>query len=391
MTENPLSMPSRDRRAGSVLVAFLSMVIVAMALAGATSLLVADSVRSVNRSKNLLRARVLAGSGAQIGNALLRSTGPDAEPRHFTETIGEHDVDVAIDLVEDRVYDVTGSAIVAGEEATTRLRVIFDPPEVVGLLAGMQISVAEGVEVEGNFRVAVLGESKLNGFDHDASGSRAADQSYAVYGLGINPLPGGKTVEPKFDERSHIEGWPESTSEGLRSQEAFLRDVRDFVRENADLALEVNRKLTLGTADGDSFGSSDDPKLVYMELGVDEQVVMQEDFSGTGILVLGVGAAEKRTLFTMRDRARWNGLVLVDFRGTAEIQGGSLLQMTEDASIIGGLATFFTGNGISIHGSGRVIRTQDYSQILFSTEILSPLLTLGRPEKPVNVTTYHVP
>ena len=101
----------------------------------------------------------------------------------------------------------------------------------------------------------------------------------------------------------------------------------------------------------------------------EQEVLTLTDDPAHGPVTRDLG--DEWTALRLMDSASWNGLVLIQFRDEAEIEGGSLIRLTGSSRIIGGLALHFRGDEIEIEDNGKILTTEDTSSILYSSELLN--------------------
>ena len=383
------SIESRD--AGTAILILLAPAVVLFALVASLTTMSTTGLRATTESRQRMRAFYLADSGAQIGNAVLRSRGPSADTFSFVEAIDDGQATVNIEKVGYGRYLIRSHSEYLRADETVELQVVF-VTEGFELQGALQVTVENGVEVAGRIRTLMSGKTLLSGDDHTATGALAADQSEAVAGLAANPLPGDDvdfSVETNHDAR--IQGSPEPVDNDAPSQTAILQDLRNYAKESADVFITGSGRL--GTDATGSFGTAGSPKLVHVALDPENKLRLDGDFSGYGTLIVEVDNAKRGSVLEFGDNASWTGVVLVYFRDEAEVAGGELITLSHQSKIIGGLAVHFSGEEVEISGSGKLVHMTGDAQILYSTNVIGSAPgtdQITSIEHSVNVTSYRL-
>ena len=114
-----------QRENGSSLLVVLVALSFILALAGAVSLVTANDLKASSRSTHMMEAFYAADAAAQVGNALVRSTGIGMVATSFQETLGDDHL-VQVDVTEegDGLYKVVSTSDVNGEVSTVELWVL---------------------------------------------------------------------------------------------------------------------------------------------------------------------------------------------------------------------------------------------------------------------------
>jgi hypothetical protein len=149
--------------------------------------------------------------------------------------------------------------------------------------------------------------------------------------------------------------------------------------------------MIVSTPDTGQFGTATTPKLVYVSLGPEGSVSMSGSFAGHGTLVIDSTRNNLTPALDLAGMASWNGLILINFAGEAEVAGGSLVRMAINSKVVGGLSMMFNAEAIELKSGGRLIQTSESAAILYSSELISFAPgTGGSVTSSVDVVSYVV-
>ena len=358
--------PRRD--VGFALLAFLGLITVVAAATAAVGMLCVVESRAASEGDRRMRSFYLADTGAQIANALLTDSGGSLGSSNFQESLAGGSVDV--DIVQNGMaYQVTSTGNYDGELQTVVMQVQFTA--AFDMEGAIQVNFGEGIEVTaGAIPFSLSAASELSGMDHDADGNLLADQSNATYGLAMAPIPGALDVDVFVDiaNGAELEGSPEATTSEAEGDVAVFNQLIVHARNNADI--QVTGTSSWRNPDNGSYGTAADPQLVFVDLADGETLRMYQNFVGHGTLVISVGETTTAPALLMEDSTEWHGLVVIEFRGQAEVPGGGLVEMQNFAQIIGGLSVNFSGENTTFAGTGDVVDlSSGFPHILYSSEL----------------------
>lgn len=374
------------REAGVVLPLLLLITIALFAAAGGVTMLTNAGLRASGSSNEQMQAFYAADSGFQLGSYMVRASGGTVPDTSFEESIGSSSATVSLAEQSPGIYEIRSTGT-SGEGTITAVGYIEVHVDTFKLAAATEMVFGNGVELEGaGVPVRLDGTSSISGVDHSPAGVPLADQSKAVYGLGMNTVPGNRNFS--LSGTGTVAGTPAARTNALENHGAQLQAIRDYAKKNADIT--INGSRTLGAAATGTYGTAAAPKVVYVNLGEEGTLTLQQTFTGYGTLVINVSEAEESVVLRMRDAAAWNGLVLVRLGGEAEIEGGSLIHMTQSAKIVGGLAMYFTGEEIEVEDGGRVLRLADSAKILTSSQLLASTPGLSGANATVELLAYWI-
>ncbi len=356
------------RNRGAVFVSALLVLVFVAVLAAGLSQVSVVNLRASTESNDRMRVFYLADSGAHIGHFQVEAAAGTIADTSFTETIGGETVNVTITNVGAGLLEVSSTATLGGDPVNVKMAI-----EVISSFAmkgGVETHFDSGVELEGSaIPVTIGGTATISGLDHDDTGALKADQTAATMGLAMNIVPGGKDWSVTQDVGATLEGVPTPTTNSAETQSAIMTALRDYVKGNADI--KISGSKTLGDAHTGSYGTALDPKLVYVKLGEEETLTMQQGFTGYGTLVINIKDAEFNPALNMLNTSKWYGPILIVFRNEAEVDGGTLINLQDDASIVGGLMLHFTGEEIELDGGGEVLSATGNSSILYSSDLVN--------------------
>ena len=346
-----MTMVFRGEQTGSAMVVVMILMIFLFALAAAMTMTSMVGIKATLESDRGMRAFYLADSGAQVGIAMVRAAGGTADDSSFIENISGGNVSVLITKQSPALYQVRSDSNYAGYLSAVEVYVRFSGS--FKLPGGYTVMFSRGVALRANsVATSILGNSTISGMDHDPDGSLLADQTEAVAGLAMNTVPGKR----KFSVDGSgplIEGSPDAINNKAADISSVLKSVRDYAKDYADVKLTGSRFL--GSADTGDYGTSTHPKLVYTRLEDNGTLALGEDFQGYGTLVIETNNATTASVLEMRDFASWQGLVVIYLSGAAEVSGGTLVRMSDDSKIIGGLSMFLNTQSTDIKGLGNSI------------------------------------
>ncbi len=362
--------PERGAEDGSVLVYFLCVMLPLLAFAAGACLLSMVSQRAAGASADWARAFYLADSGAQIGNFLLRASNGTMAATSREESLGGGTTNIEIDTVSPSLYSVRSTGSISGASETVEMHVEF--VSSFDMDGAIQINFDEQVEVSApEILLELRSSAAILGTDHDAAGAVSADQSDASYGIAMSPVPGNVGIEVRLDIAggAEVEGTPAQSTSSAPGQSEVFNALMDYARTNADVS--ISGGMTVTNADNGSYGTAAAPVLVYVDLEDNHTFLMRQNFVGYGTLVIEVGDVTEVPALYMEASTAWYGLVVVNFRGQAEIPGGALIEMENDALILGGLAMNFSGEDAHVTGDGLVFTAESGNpSVLYSSTIL---------------------
>ena len=358
-----------QRENGSSLLVVLVALSFILALAGAVSLVAANDLKASTRSTDMMEAFYAADAAAQVGNALVRSTGIAMQAISFQETLGDDHL-VQVDVTEEDVglYKVISTSDVNGEVSTVELWVNFDQEDFdVAPNGGFETNIGDNVNLNGDIRVDLKSNSIVSGFDHDANGNELADQTNGVPGLVMQATAGDRDFNLSTFSNAEAVGTPQATANDAEAQGDLMNTLRDIAQTTADVF--VTGTTLLEDAANGSYGTAADPVLVYVSLGQNEELRLDSNFEGFGFLVIDAG---KNAEFEMNSNAQWNGMVLVRSHGDPSTGNGPLVKLDDNAKIIGSLQLMLDINGT--HASGhKVLELDDNAEILFSSSLIDEI------------------
>ncbi len=350
----------------------LIMVVVALtfilALAGAVSLVTASGLKASSRSSDRMKAFYAADAGAQVGNALVRSTGLAMEATSFQEAISGHAAQVEVTEEDTGLYRVTSTSDINGEVSTVELWVRFEEDDLdVSPQGGFEVNFGDGVNLNGDLRVELDSNARISGFDHDSSGDELDDQTHGVPGLAMPVTPGDRDWRIRTQSNSEIVGTPEATVNNAEDQAEFMSTLRDIAQASADVFV-TGSTLLEDDANG-NYGTAADPVLVYASLGQNDELRLDSNFEGYGLLVVDVG---KNASFEMNGNAQWNGMVLVRTHGDPSSGNGPIIAMDSNSKVIGCVQLMMDINGTHANGH-KVMTLNSNAQILFSSSVIDAI------------------
>ena len=360
------------------------------AVAAALTMLTTANLKASTESKRVMNAFYLADSGAQIGNSLVRSAGGTLASTSFTEALAGGTVTVQITDLGGGLYQIQSAASYRGEQSTVEMQVSFDSSGF-SLASGVQLSVDPGVEVEDGLPVALNGLSKISGLDHAADGTPLADQSGAVLGLGVNTLPENAGFQTTVAAGAVLEGAPSGTTTSAPNETNVLRALEKYTKDNADVF--VSGTTALGSAATGLYGTAATPALVYVDLGTNQMLTMNETFSGYGTMLIKTSRNDNTSALTMAASARWHGLIAISVRGELEVDGGSLVRLQNDARIVGGMTLLVRSGGeIEFEGTGKLLEVSENASVLYSSALVSATPGISTTTSSnVKTVSYRVP
>ncbi len=347
---------------GVVLPALLGLVLIILALAGASTLLCTVQLRSSSTSDRMMRAFYVADSGAQVARYELARDGGPLTETSFSEDVAGGSFIATITPDGSGLYSISSVGTYEGEEETVRVQVRFGGFTLNG---AVDLAFDDSVELDTDGAAISLREtSVVSGQNHDSSGVPLADQSGAVYGIAMNEVPGGVDLDISTDAGATLAGSPDPTTNEAESHGDAFQALRDHARNNADISISGNR--TLGTAQTGSYGTAAAPKLVYVRLYDDDTLTLNGSFVGYGTLVVDMRDADETTVLRLSNGAVWNGLVLVQLRGYADIDSASVVRMENSSRIVGGLGVHFRATDVEIEDGGRILKTSGTAAVRYA-------------------------
>ena len=264
------------RESGSSMLMLVLPLTFLLALAGAMTTLTSIGLQTTTRSSNRLVSYYAADAGAQIGNALVRSTGLSMQSTSFETMIDDHPVIVGVEFVSTGVYKVTSSSEVNGEPSSVELWVTIDQEEVkTAANAGFEVTVGDSARFQGDLKVVLEDDSVVSGFDHDVGGAKTDDQSDAVPAFGVHENPDGNSFNVEVNDDAVLEAhesYEGAISNEISEQTELLNKIRDNAKEHADVLLSGDTELD--TSDSKDFGSMEDPVIAYVSLDHKDSLVI---------------------------------------------------------------------------------------------------------------------
>ena len=360
------------RTSGAALVTAMALVAFIIMVSAALSALSASSLRSATRSDSWMRAFYLADSGAQIGNAMVRASGPSMPPTSFVEDIGGEVATVDVQPQSAGIYEIRSSATVQDQQLTVEILVEFI---AASLLDGsFQVNISNGVEVQGDtVPVTLKGTVVVSGMNHSSDGALLADQTGAVNGMALNPVPGATEIDVEIDVASTpnvtLEGDPDALTNGAGNISGTLDTLLATAQTGADVFL--SGPTVLDDAATGTLGTAAAPKLTYVSLGDNESLSLIGNFSGHGTLVVDVGRVDDVKVLDFVGSTSWHGLVYVHFRDVVNMQNRALVNMVGTSRIVGGLVTSFTGPSVNFGSKGQMLRVNGTVDLLYSSELVA--------------------
>jgi hypothetical protein len=357
----------RKREAGSAMVVVMVLMVFLLALGGAMTMTSTVGLRANRESDREMRAFYLADSGAQMGIAKVRASGATMDDSSFIDNIAGGSVSVAITRESPVLYRIWSNAAYEGASRSVEVHLRFEGG--FNLPGGYTIMFSRGVSIRSSTVTSRIdGDATISGLDHAPDATLLADQTKAVAGLAMNTVPGRRKIALSGTS-ANIEGLPNPINNTAANIGAVLKSVRDYAKDYADLKLTGSR--TLGTADNGSYGTPENPTLVYVRLEDNGTLTLHENYQGYGTLVVETEESEHSSVLHMRDFASWHGLVLIYLRGGAEIDGGTLVRARDDSKIIGGLAMYLNTRFTDIRGLGAFYDGSERAAVLHSSDLLS--------------------
>lgn len=363
--------PRNPREEGSAFVYVLVCLVALLSLTAASSAITLTNQKATSESSRTMRATYLADTGAQIGSFLVRASIATMPATTWTETLCGGSVDIAVTPVTASLHRVESTGNFQGELAAVEIHI--ESIETLNMEGALQVTFGDGVEVEpATINFELHGAATVSGQDHDAYGNLIADQTEATYGVAMSPVPGAPTVDVYVDVSggADLEGSPTPTANDVGAQSALVANLAAYAAANADVTIVGD--ATLNNASSGSFGTAASPVLTYVSLGDNEQLHVRQNFEGWGTLVIEVDRATTTTPVYMEDSIRWHGLVVVRFKGEADIPSSPLIELDNFAQIIGGLLVDFAAEGTTFSGDSPVFDAGNGNAgVYFSSEVLS--------------------
>ena len=354
---------------GVALITSIALVTFLVTVASALGALSANNLRSAGRSDASMRAFYLADSGAQSGNAKLRVAGGLTEGTSFYETIAGQSAAVDMDPLSTSLHQVRSTATIEAEQVTVEILVEFIENSLLD--AGFQVNVSNGVEVQDDeIPVWMTGDTVISGMDHSTTGTLLADQSGAVHGIALNPVPGETGVDVEIDVRSTplavVEGDPQDITNDADNTSETLDNLRNTAQSGADVYL--TGASSLDTGDTGSYGTAGDPKTVCVSLGDNESLTIAGEFSGYGTLFIDVGRVDNERVLVFDGTSEWYGLIVVHFRDEVNMTNKALVTFNGTNKVVGGLVTTFSGPSVDFGANGEVLGMNGTDDIFYSSE-----------------------
>lgn len=361
---------TRESERGSAIVYSLLIIVLLMGLASSSSMLVVQNQKTSSESLSRTDAFYLADSGAQIGNFLLRANNGTMSATTQTSSIGGGSATVAIEPVDPNLYRVVSVGASSDAQETVEMYVEFT--DAFDMEGAIQVSIGDSVEVAtSEINMSLRASTLISGLDHDASGAILADQSEATYGVAMTPVPGavGLDIVVETTGGADLEGSPDPTTNMAEGDGEVFNELLSYARSNADITVTGSDLWNNG--DLGNFGTPGAPLLTYVHLGDNETLEMRQNFVGHGTLVIEVDRATTDPSLYMSDSVQWYGLVVIHFKGDAEIPGGQLVHLDNYAMIIGGLSINFSGDDTQTVGSGLVYKaTTGNASVRYCSQLL---------------------
>ncbi len=332
------------------------------ALAAGLSQLAVIGLSSKKGTKLRTETFYLADSGVAIGKARVRRAGNAAVGVTTIDSIAGGTIEIEIATLSEGVFRVRSTGTIGETEETVEALLKLHDGFVPGGAVDMTLDLGAALAIDGA-SVTLLGSASISGMDHAADGFRFADQRDAIHGVAMNRVPGEVGLFTRIAPGATLEGVPDATTERADDRSATLDAVRRFARTNSDERIHGSR--VLGDADTGSFGSPDEPVLVYAWLGPRDSLVLEEGFTGHGTLIVEVIAPGSESALVMRHSASWHGPILVHVDGQSGA-GESRVRLENDARIVGALLLHVNGAQTATRGSAHLVEARDGAAILFS-------------------------
>lgn len=358
---------NHSREGGIGLLLLVILLPFPLALAGAVSLTLVYGQQSVSRSTAKMNSFYAADAGAQIGNALVRSTGTSMQETTMETVVSGHASQVVVETPETDVYKVTSTSTVGGETSTVTIWVSMVASNTpYNAQSGFEVTFGNAAKVNGDIRVNMDSNAFISGEDHNVvsyptNPSLIADQSKAVPALGVQDTGNNTDFNLKTKSNSDIKGVPQDVMTHLTGQYDTLKGIRDKAVANADVTVSGSAKLEDG--DSSKFGTKANPVLAYVDLGKKDTLELNSNFEGYGILVVDMG---KNADFVVDSNARWSGLVIVRPNGDPSTGNGPIVSMNSNAMVTGSLQLVIDINGTVANGHKQLYMDSD-AQILYSS------------------------
>ena len=188
----------------------------------------------------------------------------------------------------------------------------------------------------------------------------------------MSPVPGAPEIDVYVDvaNGADLEGDPSATANDVTAQSDLIANLANYAAANADV--QVVGGATLGNPASGNFGTQANPVLTYVSLGNNEQLHVRQNFEGWGTLVVEVDNATTTTPLYFEDSVVWHGLVVIRFKGEADIPGDALIEFDNSARIVGGLLADFCAEGTAFSGSSTIFDAGNGNAgVYYSSEIIS--------------------
>ncbi|MCA8959489.1 MAG: hypothetical protein KDC38_03200 [Planctomycetes bacterium] len=366
-----MNVRRKAREEGSAMILVVIILLLILGMSAAATSVTTTNQRAAGESTRAMRSYYLADTGAQIGNFMIRASNGSMAATTVTETLGGGNVAIGITPLSATLYEVSSVGTVQDQSTTIQLHV--ELTSIFDMEGAIQVNFGDGVEVSASeISFQLNAASSISGLDHDASGTPLADQSNATYGIAMSPVPGNPDVDVFVDISggADLEGSPDGTTSDATGQSELFENLVVHARNNADIFL-TGSQLFNNTSIG-TYGTAANPVLLHVSLGDNEQLHMNQNFAGYGTLVIEVDNATSVSSLYMEDSTYWYGLVVIQFKGDADIPGGALIEFDNYATIVGGLAANFVGEGVTYTGAGDVIDLGNGNpHVLYSSDVLS--------------------
>ncbi len=366
-----MTHPYNRREEGSAYVYVLVCLVALLALTAASSAITLTHQKATSESSRTMRSGYLADTGAQIGSFLVRASNGTMAATTWTENLCGGSADITVTPVTPTLHRVQSTGTFQGE--LSAVEIYIESVATFEMEGAMQVTFGDGVEVQpATIDFALHGSAIITGQDHDPLGSLLADQAEATYGIAMSPVPGAPSVDVYVDvaNGADLEGSPAPTANDVSAQSDLIANLASYAAANADAMIVGD--TTLQNSTGAAFGTATTPLLTYVSLGTNEQLHIRQNFEGWGTLVIEVDSATTTTPFYMEDSSKWHGLVVVRFKGEANIPGDPLIEFDNSARVIGGLLVDFAAEGTTFTGQSEVFDAGNGNAgVYFSSEILS--------------------
>jgi len=346
-------------------------VVALLSLVAASSAVTLTNQKAASEGSRAMRASYLADTGAQIGSFLVRASNGTMPGMTWNESLCGGVATISVAPVSSTLHRVQSTGNFSGEARTVEIYV--ESIALFELEGAVQVTIGDGVEVESpTIDFELHGSAIVTGQDHDVHGNLLSGQEEATYGVAMSPVPGAPEIDVYVDvaNGADLEGDPSATANDVTAQSDLIANLANYAAANADV--QVVGGATLGNPASGNFGTQANPVLTYVSLGNNEQLHVRQNFEGWGTLVVEVDNATTTTPLYFEDSVVWHGLVVIRFKGEADIPGDALIEFDNSARIVGGLLADFCAEGTAFSGSSTIFDAGNGNAgVYYSSEIIS--------------------